>query len=130
MHFKKQTQVGILLFNKVLTEVLAKYSDYSNVFLVENVAKLLENTRINEHAIKLKRDKQLLFSPIYNLKLVKLKILKTYIKTNLANGFIWFFRSLGRAIFFLIESHIEIFAFMWIIGVLIISLSKTNICYL
>ena len=32
--------------------------------------------------------KQLLYGPIYNLGPVKLKILKTYIETNLANGFI------------------------------------------
>ena len=43
VHAKKQTQikaqsgiqVGILLFNKTFTEVLAKYSDYSNVFSIK-----------------------------------------------------------------------------------------------
>ena len=49
---------------------------------------LLENTGINENAIELEEDKQPLFGPIYSLGLVKLKILKTYIETNLANGFI------------------------------------------
>ena len=41
-------------FNKTLTEVPAKYSDYSNVFSAENVAELLENIGMNKHAIKLK----------------------------------------------------------------------------
>ena len=67
---------------------MAEYFDYSNIFLVKNIIKLLENIEINKNAIKLKKDKQLLFGLIYSLKLIKLKILKTYIKINLANGFI------------------------------------------
>ena len=43
---------------------------------------------MNKHAIKLEEGKQLLFGPIYSLGLVELKTLKTYIETNLANGFI------------------------------------------
>ena len=66
-----------------------EYSDYSNVFSAENTAELPENTRINEHAIKLEESKQPLFGPIYSLGLVELETFKTYIKTNLANGFIW-----------------------------------------
>ena len=57
MHSKKQAQVEALLFNKAFTEVLAEYSDHNNIFLAENIAKLLENIKINEHAIKLKEDK-------------------------------------------------------------------------
>ena len=74
--------------NKAPTEILVEYSDYNNVFSAEYVAELQENTGINEHAIKLKEGKQLPFGPIYSLELVELEILKTYIKTNLANGFI------------------------------------------
>ena len=92
VHSKKQaqikTQVGALLFNKAPTEVSAKYSDYSNVVSVEYVAELPKNTGINEHAIELEKSKQPLFGPIYSLELVELETLKTYIKTNLANGFI------------------------------------------
>ena len=89
MHSKKQAQVRALLFDKALTEVLAEYSDYSNIFLAENAAKLPENTGINKHAIKLEEGKQSPFGPIYSLGLVELKILKTYIKINLVNDFIW-----------------------------------------
>ena len=88
MYSKKQTQVGALLFNKAPIEVLVKYSDYNNIFSAEYVTKLPENTEINEHAIELEEDKQPLFGPIYSLEPVELKILKTYIKTNLANYFI------------------------------------------
>ena len=43
---------------------------------------------MNEHAIKLEEDKQPPFGPIYSLGPVELETLKTYIETNLANGFI------------------------------------------
>ena len=43
---------------------------------------------INKHAIKLINGKQPSYRPIYSLGPVKLKIIKTYIQTNLANGFI------------------------------------------
>ena len=81
-------QVGALLFDKASTEVPAEYSNYNDVFLVENTAELLKNTGMNEHAIKLKEGKQPPFGPIYSLGPVELEMLKTYIKTNLANGFI------------------------------------------
>ena len=60
-------QVGALLFNEAPTKVLAEYFDYSDVFSAENVAELLENTGINEHAIKLEQGKQPPFGPIYSL---------------------------------------------------------------
>ena len=92
VHSKKQAQikahVGALLFNKAPIEVLAKYSNYSNVFSVEHVAELSKNTGINEYAIKLEEDKQPSFGLIYSLRPVELETLKIYIKTNLANGFI------------------------------------------
>ena len=96
VYFKKQAQIEIssksqvrtLLFDKAVIKILAEYSNYSNIFSIENIAKLLKNTGINEYTIKLKKNKQLLFNPIYSLGLVDLEILKTYIKTNLANSFI------------------------------------------
>ena len=89
VHYNNQAQIEILLFDKALTEVPAEYTNYSNVFSAEYVAELSENTRINEHTIKLEEGKQPYFRPIYSLKSVELETLKTYIKTNLANGFIW-----------------------------------------
>ena len=74
-----------------------EYSDYSDVFLAENVTELPENARINEHAIELEKGKQPLFRPIYSLGPVELETLKTYIKTNLANGFIRLSKSPTRA---------------------------------
>ena len=55
---------------------------------MEHVTELPKNTEMNKHGIKLEEDKQPPFEPIYSLGPVELEILKTYIKTNLANGFI------------------------------------------
>ena len=57
-------QVRDLIFNKAPTEIPAEYSNYSNIFLVKNVAELLKYTKINDYAIELEEDKQSLFRPI------------------------------------------------------------------
>ena len=75
-----------------------EYSNDSNIFLAENAAKFLENTRINKHVIELKKSKQPLFRFIYSLEPVELKTLKTYIKTNLAISVIWPFKFSARAL--------------------------------
>ena len=49
----------------------------------------LENTNLNEYAIKLIEEKHLPYGLIYTLNLVELETLKTYIKTYLKTGFIW-----------------------------------------
>ena len=85
---QSKVQVKTLLFDKAPTEVPAEYSIYSDVFSAKNAAKLPENTKMNEHAIKLEEDKQPPFGSIYSLGLVELKTLKTYIETNMANDFI------------------------------------------
>ena len=56
-HSKKQAQVRALLFDMAFIEVLAEYSNYSNVFSAENAVELPENTRMNEHAIELEEGK-------------------------------------------------------------------------
>ena len=76
----------MLLSEKVT--VLAKYADFINVFLKELDKILSEQTGINEHAIQLKEDKQPLYGPIYSLGPMEFETFKTYIETNLANGFI------------------------------------------
>ena len=88
VHSKKQAQIGALLFDKALIEVPVEYSNYSNVFSVENTAELLENIGMNEYAIELEEGKQPPFNLIYCLRSIELETLKTYIETNLANGFI------------------------------------------
>ena len=98
MHFEKQAQVRALLFDKAFFEIPAKYSNNSDIFSAENAIELTKNTGINKHAIELKKGKQSLFGLIYSLELVELEILKTYIKINLANGFVWGFKSPAKVL--------------------------------
>ena len=124
-----KAQVRVILFNKTFTKVPVKYSNYSNVFLVKYTAKLLENTKINKHVIKLEKDKQPLFDPIYSQKLIELETLKIYIKTNLINNFIQSFKSPVKASILFDRKSDKSFCFLWIIRILTTSLSKTNIYY-
>lgn len=66
----------------------AEYLHFADVFLKKLAAKLFERFDINKHWIIPKLGKQAPYDPIDSLKLVQLKTLKTYIKTNLANSFI------------------------------------------
>ena len=94
---QNRAQVGALIFDEASMAIQAVYSDYSNVFSAENEAEFSEYTGINDYAIELVKDKQPSFGPIYNLGQVELETLKTYIITNLANGFICPSKSLIRA---------------------------------
>ena len=101
VHSKKQAQIGALLFDEAPTKIPVEYFEYNNIFSAKNAAELPESNEINEHAIELKKDKQLPFGPIYSLGPIELKTLKTYIKINLANSFIRLSKSPTRApIFF------------------------------
>lgn len=95
MHFLQKAQIVYLKPDEALTEVPNKYTDFAYISLLKLATKLPKYIDINNHAIELIDNQQLLYSPIYNLSLVKLKILKTYIKNNLAHGFI----KLSKSIF-------------------------------
>ena len=76
-----------LLFAEQVT-IPTEYSDFADVFLKKSANVLPERTGANEHAIELEEGKQPPYGPIYSLGPVELETLKTYIETNLANGFI------------------------------------------
>ena len=62
---------------------------------------LPEQTKFNEHTIKLKEGKQLPYGLIYNLGPIELETLKTYITIYLKTGFIQLFKSpIGALILF------------------------------
>ena len=82
----RQAQVAALTSEE--TGIPAKYSNFSNVFFSDSAAELPEHTGINDHPINLLDDKQPLYGLIYSLGPVELETLKTYIKANLASGFI------------------------------------------
>lgn len=78
----------MLLPDKAPTEAFLMYFNYANVFSPNLAIELAEYTRINNHAIELKEDKQPPYDPIYSLGSMKLEKLKTYIKTHLKTRFI------------------------------------------
>ena len=86
VHPSRQAQIVLLEVEKIT--IPSKYADYTDVFSPDSTAKLPEYTGINNYPIDLIDDKQPPYGPIYSLGLVELETLKTYIKTNLANGFI------------------------------------------
>ena len=99
-YLARETQIALLLIKEIT--VPAAYADFIDVFSKKSPKVLSKYIGINEHAIKLEEDKQPPYKPIYSLGPVELKILKTYIKTNLANRFIQLLRSLaGTWIFFI-----------------------------
>lgn len=57
----------ILQWDKALTKIPAKYSDYANIFSIDLAIELLENVNMNEHAIKLIERKQPFYELIYAL---------------------------------------------------------------
>ena len=86
IHPSCQAQIALLKSEKIGIPV--EYSYFSNVFFSDSVAELLEWTKINDHPINLLDDKQQPYGPIYGLGAGELETFKTYIKANLASGFI------------------------------------------
>ena len=79
-----QDQVTLLISEK--TAILAEYFDFSNVFSSDSAVELPKDIGIIDYSINLLNNRQLPYSPIYNIKLVELEMLKIYIKANLASG--------------------------------------------
>ena len=86
--------------DKAPIKVSSKYVDFADVFSPKLATKLFEYVGINNHAIELVDNQKPFYNSIYSLSLVKLKILKIYIKNILANNFIRLFKSLTKASIF------------------------------
>ncbi len=97
IHLFRAAQIAILQWDKALTKILAKYSDYADIFFSELAMELPENMGINEYAIELIDRKQLSYRPIYAFSLVEIETLKAYIETQLKTGFIQPSKSLASA---------------------------------
>ena len=83
-----KARISLLKAEEAPVTVPAEYSDFANVFSEKLARVLPEHIEINTYSIDLEEGKQPLYESIYSLGLMELKTLKTYIKTNLANGFI------------------------------------------
>ena len=91
-----KAQIKLLLVKRI--NVAVEYTDFANGFSKKLSDVLSKQTDINKYAIKLLDCKQLSYGPIYSLGLVKLETFKTYIKINLANGFIQLSKSLASTL--------------------------------
>lgn len=80
-------QIAISKMDETHTTIFSDYSQLTDVFSPELVAELLKYIVINNHIIDSINGKQLSYKLIHSLGPVELKILKTYIKINLVNGF-------------------------------------------
>lgn len=86
IHPARKNEIALLITEKVA--ILAKYLDYTNVFLKNSVVELFEQSDIKQHAITLDMGKQLPSGLIYSLKPMEFKNFMTFIEINLANNFI------------------------------------------
>lgn len=90
----QKAQIALLIAKKVF--ILVKYLDFRDIFPKKLAAKLFECFDINKYLINLELGKQSSYKPIYSFSSVELKTLKTYIKINLASGFIHPLKFLAR----------------------------------
>ena len=88
IHPFQKPQISSLIAKKAPTKVPAEYLDFADVFSPDLATELPEHIKINTYIIDLEEGKQTLYRPIYNLEPVELETLRTYMETNLANGFI------------------------------------------
>ena len=88
VHPDQEVQIATLIVDKALVTIPAEYSDFENMFSKKSTVILPKYTEINTYAIDLEKGKQSHYWLIYSLEPVELETLKTYIETNLANGFI------------------------------------------
>ena len=96
----RRPQIASLIAKMALTKVFAKYADFVDVFSLDLISKLPKHTKINNYAVELVNNQQPSYKPIYKLESIELKILKTYIETNLANRFIKLSKSPANALIF------------------------------
>ncbi len=73
VHPSKSAQIAQQKTDKALTEVPSKYADFVNVFLPKLATELPKHTGINNHAIELVDDRELLCGPIYSLGSIELE---------------------------------------------------------
>lgn len=115
-----------MITDKAPISVPKEYLDFAYIFSKKSNAVLPKNTKINTHAINLKEGKEPSYGLIYSLRSIELKTLKTYIETNLTNGFICFFESPANASILLTKNSMKNFCFVSIIRASTISTSRTN----
>lgn len=86
-------------------KIFLDYFVYVAVFSLDPAMKLPKHTSINNHVIELEEQKQLPYDLIYNLGLVELEILETYIRIHLKTGFIGASKSPAEVLIFFAQKE-------------------------
>lgn len=79
--------MAFLKVDKTLICILSKYAEFANVFFKNLVVELPKHTKINNYSIDLIHGYEPLYKLIHSIQSVELETLKTYIKTNITNGY-------------------------------------------
>lgn len=88
MNPDRQVQIATLIAIKAFVTILAEYLNFEDIFFKKSAVILPKYTKINTYTINPEEGNKSSYKFIYSLKLMELKILKTYIEINLANDFI------------------------------------------
>jgi hypothetical protein len=83
----RSDSVELTTLSTELITLPSKYEEYAKVFSKEEAAKFLDSTRV-EHSIPVKEGVEVLYNPIYSLSANELRVLREYIKSSLAKGWI------------------------------------------
>lgn len=106
IYLAKKAYIVLLIIEKV--SILVKYFQFIKIFLNNFITQLLRYNKINKKIIKLEKNKQLFY---------KLKTLKTNIKTNLINNFIYLLKSSISILILFFKNQTKIFTFISIIKI-------------
>lgn len=91
--------------DKIITNVLNIYKNFVKVFFLDLSAQILEYIKIQNYEILFVYYQQLTYNYFQNLRLVKLEMLKTYIKIKLVNNFIKLFKFLAIGSNIFVKKH-------------------------
>ena len=88
VHIDREVKIATFIADETAVSIPAKYLDFEDLFSKKSAVVFANHIKINTHAIDLEESKQPPYRRIYSLRSVEMETLKTFIKTNLANGFI------------------------------------------
>lgn len=97
----KKAQKLLLLIEKI--NISVEYSDFTNIFSKKFNKGLLKFIEVYEYSIELEKSKKSFCGLIYSLRLIEVKIFKTYIETYLANSFIRLSKLLVKILILIIQ---------------------------
>ena len=78
MHLVRKVQLALLLAKKVT--VPTRYLDFADVFSEKSANVFPEQTKANEHVIKVEKGKQLSYRPIYSLGRLSLRFSRSTLR--------------------------------------------------